>query len=164
MISQVDNKDESENKEGLDNQEENSNQNKIKGEIELENKKMLIILEISQNFLHFTTPHDETDKNEEELDLFITYHSIIFFAVNQSDNFILFNYGSDQQIKYYPEEKDKLRDIYEQIQHNNMLNPSNELYTAESFKYIEYIFYLIKILLFNEKFISSQFYMLFDTS
>ena len=88
MISQVDNKEECENKESLDNQEENSDQNKIKGEIELENKKILMILEILLNFLHFTTIHDEKDKNENELDLFITYHSIIFFAVNQSDNFM----------------------------------------------------------------------------
>jgi hypothetical protein len=82
----------------------------------------------------------------EKQEICLMYKNIIFFALNQKENFLLIQYSiSDDEegdeIKYTPTEGTCLQEVYNLIQEYNLLNPSeefknepegeNELFTAD---------------------------------
>ena len=82
----------------------------------------------------------------EKQEICLMYKNVIFFALNQKENFLLIQYSfSDEdegdEIKFTPCEGTSLEELYALIQDYNLLNPSeeftnepegdNELFTAE---------------------------------
>ena len=103
------------NKKNIKNQELLSNNNEILSEIgekgsvlmNTSQKKSEVKLIANQNFIQFLS-----EDSKENIDLLILYKNLVIFAFEKNDNYLLFNWSNDLEeesnnVKFYPEEKDK---------------------------------------------------------
>lgn len=132
----------------------NSKKLKVEANISFQNKEFKANIDINEQYIEID-PHEKST----ELDtILLHYNSIVFFAINDSENFIVINYiygehsmDAERTLKIYPNDKSQrnlttklVRELYDSINYFNTLHPSeefeneqagdNELYTAESFK------------------------------